>query len=72
MFEIVSIDSRVTEKNDLWWKYAWKLVLRNKVSVSAAFRATIEFQDKDGFIISDDTARDLVVGPGADATFTGY
>ena len=51
---IVAVDSKVTESNTSWWRYAWKLTLRNSGGAPHAFRATIEFQDKDGFIIDSD------------------
>lgn len=71
-WEIVSVDSKVTESNDTWWKYAWKLTLRNKGVAPRAFRATIEFQDKDGFIIDTSASDTIVVQPNADDTGTGY
>jgi len=71
-WEIVSVDAKVTESNDTWWKYAWKLTLRNKGAAAHAFRATIEFQDKDGFIIDTDDSDTIVVQPSTDDTATGY
>jgi hypothetical protein len=71
-FEIVSIDYRVTERNDVWSKFAWKLVLRNKSAQAAVFDATIEFQDADGFIVDTDTGRGLAVQASSDETFTGF
>jgi hypothetical protein len=71
-WEIVSVDSKVTESNDTWWKYAWKLTMRNKGNAAHAFRATIEFQDKDGFIIDTSDSDTFVVQPNADDTATGY
>jgi hypothetical protein len=71
-FDIVSVDSKVTETNDVWWRYAWKLTIRNKASQAAVYTATIEFQDKDGFVIEQDIARDLGVAAGSDHDFTGF
>jgi hypothetical protein len=71
-WEIVSVDSKVTESNDTWWKYAWKLTMRNKGSTPHAFSATIEFQDKDGFIIDTGRSDTIVVQPNADNTATGF
>lgn len=71
-WEIVSVDSKVTESNDTWWKYAWKLTLRNKGTAPRAFSATIEFQDKDGFIIDTSRSETFVVQPNASDTATGY
>jgi len=70
--KIVEIDARVTEKNNSWWKYAWKLTIRNSGSLPFSLSATVEFQDKDGFIIDEDNEYGLVVPAGATKTFTGY
>lgn len=70
--KIVEIDARVTEKNNSWWKYAWKLTIRNSGNLPVSLSATVEFQDKDGFIIDDDDEYGLVVPAGATKTFTGY
>ncbi len=71
-WEIVSVDSKVTETNDVWWKYAWKLTIRNKGAASHAFRAKIEFQDKDGFIIDTNDSDTFAVQPNTDDTATGF
>jgi hypothetical protein len=70
-WRIVGVDAKVTESNDSWWRYAWKLTLANDSSVPLVFEATIEFQDAEGFVI--DTAREyrLTVGPYLQDTFTG-
>jgi len=70
--KIVEIDARVTEKNNSWWKYAWKLTIRNSGTNPVSLSATIKFQDKDGFIIEEDNEYGLVVPSGTTKTFTGY
>jgi hypothetical protein len=71
-WEIISIDTRVTESNSTWSRFAWKLEMKNTANYPLRFDATIEFQDKDGFIIDTDTAAGLVISPHAKETFTGY
>lgn len=71
-WSIVEVDSRVTESNDTWWRYAWKLTLRNDDSSDLAFDATIEFQDAEGFVIDSDRQLGLFVPAGSEKTFTGY
>lgn len=71
-WEIVSVASKVTESNDVWSKYAWKLRLRNNGASMHAFSVTIEFQDKDGFIIDTDRSDTIVVQPNAEDTATGF
>jgi len=72
LFAIVAIDARVTETNDVWSRYAWKLTLRNRDSGPHTFDVTIEFQDKDGFVVDDDNEYGLTVPANAEQTFTGY
>ncbi len=71
-WEIVSISAKVTEKNSVWWKNSWILVIRNDSSSNLSFDATIEFLDADGFIVDDDREYDLRVDAGEQETFTGY
>lgn len=71
-WEIVEVDSKVTESNDSWWKYAWKLTLKNKSEQPQVCNALVEFQDEDGFIIDTDTGRGLAVPASSAEVFTGY
>lgn len=71
-FEIVDIDSKVTESNNVWWRFAWKLTLRNRSSATLVVDATIEFQDSDGFVIDEDREYSLVLSAGETKTFTGF
>ena len=71
-WEIIEIGSRVTERNDIWWRYAWKLTLRNTGETARRFSATIEFRDGDGFVVDSTRARDLVLPGGEQNSFTGY
>jgi len=70
-FTILGIDSKVTEANTSWSRFAWKLTIRNNTGKGISFKATIEFQDADGFII--DTTRDRgYLPPNAEETYTGF
>jgi hypothetical protein len=71
-WDIVAINSRVTESNNTWSKFAWKLTLRNKSSAPLRLDATIEFNDKDGFIVDTDRGRNLMLPAGEEKTFTGF
>lgn len=71
-FEIVDVDSRVTEANSSWSKYAWKLTIRNMTADALALEAVIEFLDADGFVVDDDREYNLMLGPNQEQTFTGY
>lgn len=70
--EIIDVDAKVTESNPTWWKYAWRLTIKNSSSSPIVLDATIDFQDKDGFIVDDDTEYNIYVPAGEQKTFTGY
>ena len=71
-WRIVSVDTRVTESNTVWSKYAWKLTLQNDSDQPHVFRGTIEFQDSDGFIVDTGSANDMFVPAKSEQVFTGY
>ncbi len=70
-FEIVDVTMRVTERNQLWWRHAWRLTIRNTGRKTLVLDATIEFQDADGFVIDTDDEYGLRVPVGNQETFTG-
>lgn len=70
-WRIVEISSRVTESNNTWWRYAWRLTLANDSQKPMIFNATIEFQDADGFVIDQDSENGLIPAS-SEKTFTGY
>lgn len=72
LFEIVKIDAKITEANDVWSKFAWKLILRSLSKTPFSFHATVEFLDKDGFVVADSLQANLLLRPLSEQTFTGY
>ena len=62
---------KVTEQNDVYWRFAWRLPLKNKSDSQARFTAIIKFLDADGFEVADDHAYGLSLGPGEEREFTG-
>ena len=70
--KIIEIDAKITEKNTTWWKFAWRLTIMNSKPLGVNVSATIEFQDKDGFIIDDDIEHGLYIPAKGQETFTGY
>ncbi|MAG37544.1 MAG: hypothetical protein CL878_15010 [Dehalococcoidia bacterium] len=71
LLDVLDIAARVTESNQSWSRFAWRLTVRNNSDSARAFDATIEFQDRDGFIVDTDREYGLVIGPQAEETFTG-
>jgi hypothetical protein len=69
--EILDVASRITESNTVWSRFAWKLTVKNLTAATQTFEATIEFQDKDGFIVDSDSERGLALTAGEERVFTG-
>src|SRR5207248_9893873 len=62
---------KITEQNYVYWRFAWRLPLKNKSDSPVRFSAIIKFLDGDGFDVADDHAYDLSLGPGEEREFTG-
>ena len=71
-FEIVKIDARITESNDAWSRFAWKLIMKNLSGNPLTFHASIEFLDQDGFVVADAFQPNLLLRPDGEQPFTGY
>jgi|SRR5271166_2440439 len=73
-WHVVSIESRVTESNNVYSVYSWKLTIRNDSAEPAVFHGWVEFQDSDGFKLADDAVnieRDIQVPAASEGVFTG-
>lgn len=70
--KLETIDTRATETNDVWARYAWKLSVSNSGSEPCKFNALIEWQDPDGFVIEEDNEYDLSLDAHETRTFTGF
>jgi hypothetical protein len=69
--KIEAIDTRATETNDVWARYAWKLSVSNAGDGPTEFSVRIEWQDADGFVIDEDEENGLALGAHESRTFTG-
>lgn len=72
LFEILSVDGRITESNNVWWKYAYIVEVQNTSEQRLLLNATIEFLDADGFLVDDDFVYGFLLEPGATDSITGY
>lgn len=70
--EIVDVGSRVTESNDVWWKFAWKLTLRNNTDRNRSVTGTIKWMDKDGYVVDSDRFYSLETPANSEKTFEDY
>ncbi len=72
LFEIIKVETRITETNDSWSKVSWKLVLRSFADAPLGFGATIEFLDNDGFIVDSAFQSEVLLPDQNEQIFTGY
>lgn len=70
--KILDISTKVTESNDVWSKFAWRLTVENDGQAPSSFDATIDFLDKDGFVVDEDESNNLGLQPHQKDTFTGF
>lgn len=69
---VVNIDTKVTEKNSVWWKYSWILTLKNTGTRDRVVNAELSWQDKDKFVLDTDRQYGLSIPAGTEKTFSGY
>ncbi len=62
---------KITEQNNVYWRVAWRLPLKNKTNSPVHFSAIITFLDADGFDVAEDHAYNLSLGPEEEREFTG-
>ena len=70
--EITDLDAKVTETNQVWSKYSWKITVNNLGDTGKTLDAKMEFLDADGFIIDDDTERNQYIPANSEKVITGY
>jgi|GEM_PF-1630968 len=71
-YEIVSINSKVTESNAVWERNSWIVSIKNNGPQTLIFDLTIEFLDEDGFILNEAKEYDLVLEPYETTDYTGF
>jgi len=73
-WHVVSIENHITESNEIYTGYSWKLIIRNDSAAPAVFDGWVEFQDADGFMLADDAVnldRSISIAPASEGVFTG-
>ena len=70
-YEITRIEGKVTESNDIFEKNAWIMEVKNNGDQALLIDATIDFEDVDGFIVSQDFKFGLYIGANEIKEFTG-
>lgn len=68
----IAVEAKVTEQNDTWWRYSWKLSAVSASSATRTLIVTVQFQDADGFVLDTDSAGPFQLAPGATTTTTDF
>lgn len=70
-YELVSIQDKIVESNNVFDKRAWIMVIKNNTAQTLMFNATVEFLDASGFIVDQDIKFGLIIGPNETKQYTG-
>lgn len=71
-WEFTGLSYKVTEKCESWWKFAWQATLKNNTSHQVEFFITVNFLDKDGFIIDYDVINPSIFNPNEQRVVRGF
>jgi hypothetical protein len=69
--EVTNVEYRIVEKNNVWWRFSWKLYVWNRGSEPARFTAVINFLEQQGFIVDRSFTSSLFIAAGNNASFDG-
>jgi len=69
-FEVIGLTARATEKNDAWWRYGYRLTIRNNGTDDNRQFFDIQFLDADGYVIDTEPEYDNIK-PGTTKVITG-
>jgi hypothetical protein len=72
-WRVVSVQGGITQQNDVYAEFAWKVTIRNESSAPGDFVGEVHFLDNDGFEVSNDVVNldDVLIGANTEGTFTG-
>jgi hypothetical protein len=70
-FELIAVNTRMTQANEFIRQYAWKLTVRSSTAGPLALDAEIKFLDADGFLLHRDFALDMHLPAYKEEVFTG-
>ncbi|MGA3265468.1 MAG: tetratricopeptide repeat protein [Verrucomicrobiota bacterium] len=70
-FEVLNTTAKVTEQNDVWWRYGYRLTVRNNGVSTEGQWFEIQFLDAQGYVIDTTTSDRTVIKPGVTEIITG-
>lgn len=71
-FEILDVDTRVTEANEVWSKFAWQVELVNRSTAPILLEVRVQWEDKDGFVVDSDVEYGVHLAAGETRTVSDY
>jgi hypothetical protein len=71
-WNIFGANTKVTEKNNDKWKFLWEFTVYNQEKESISLTATVEFLNKEGTTIEEETLQNINVPGESSKTFNGY
>lgn len=70
--QITNVDTRVTESNHVWSKFAWMVTIANAGEQPEAIKIKVQWLDGDGFVVDEHTEYDCFVPAREYQTFRGF
>jgi hypothetical protein len=70
--EIIDVSTKVVETNEVWWKFAWILKLKNNTNEDQTVTAELKWTDKNDYVVDSHTEYNLTVPAGQEKTFNDY
>jgi len=67
---VLNITAKPTEQNDMWWRYGYRLTVRNNGMNDERQFFDIQFLDADGYVI-DTKTEEAAIKPGTTEIITG-
>jgi len=55
--DLLDASARAVETNNTWWRFAWKVAVRNNLDRAIQVKVSIQFLDQDGFVLEEDSER---------------
>ena len=68
---VATVETKVTESNDTWQRWAWKSMVQNRSAVAREFNLEVQWVDTDGFVIETDHEYGVRLAAGESRTISG-
>lgn len=70
--QVLSVTGRVTEANNMWWKWSTIVAVANTSAAPATFDLSVQMLDKDGFPVEDYDSYGLTMAGMTTNRYTGF